>query len=52
MLGSFVALLPTIIIIALFIVRTVLEDNTLRKELAGYKEYAEKVRFRLIPYVW
>jgi hypothetical protein len=34
------------------IVRTALEDKTLLSELPGYKEYAEKVRFRLIPGVW
>ncbi len=51
-LGSFFALIPAIIIVALFVIRTVLEDKTLQKELPGYKEYAETVRFRLIPRVW
>ena len=34
------------------VIRTVLEDKTLLAELPGYKDYAEKVRFRLIPGVW
>jgi protein-S-isoprenylcysteine O-methyltransferase Ste14 len=33
-------------------VRTVLEDRTLHSELAGYKDYAAKVRCRLIPGIW
>ncbi len=36
----------------LFIVRTRLEDNNLKKELKGYTEYAEEVKYRLIPYLW
>jgi protein-S-isoprenylcysteine O-methyltransferase Ste14 len=34
------------------IVRTILEDQTLRDELSGYEEYAHRVRYRLIPGVW
>jgi protein-S-isoprenylcysteine O-methyltransferase Ste14 len=37
---------------SLVAVRTVLEDRTLQKELAGYKEYAQQVRYCLIPGVW
>jgi len=51
-LGSLFALIPAGIIVGLFILRTSLEDKTLREELPGYKEYAQKVRFRLIPGVW
>lgn len=36
----------------LFVIRTALEDGTLRKELPGYPEYAERVRYRLIPGLW
>lgn len=28
------------------------EEHMLENELEGYKEYKEKVRYRLIPYVW
>ena len=34
------------------VVRTRLEDRTLREELAGYSEYARVVRHRLVPHVW
>jgi protein-S-isoprenylcysteine O-methyltransferase Ste14 len=51
-LGSFYALIPASLAVILFILRTSLEDKTLQKELPGYDEYAEKVRYRLIPGVW
>lgn len=28
------------------------EEQFLEKELTGYKEYKEKVKYRLIPYIW
>ncbi len=51
-LASFYALIPGAAATAVLIVRTVLEDRTLHKELAGYNEYATRVRYRLIPGVW
>lgn len=51
-LGSFYTLIPAVIIMILFSVRTALEDKTLREELPGYKEYAQSVRYRLIPGIW
>lgn len=51
-LGSFYSLIPAFVIVILFFIRTALEDKTLHDELPGYKEYAEKVRYRLIPGVW
>jgi protein-S-isoprenylcysteine O-methyltransferase Ste14 len=32
--------------------RTVQEERTLRAELPGYDAYTQRVRYRLIPYVW
>jgi protein-S-isoprenylcysteine O-methyltransferase Ste14 len=52
MLGSWWALIPAWIAIILFIVRTSLEDRTLQKELEGYAQYADRVRYRLIPGLW
>jgi protein-S-isoprenylcysteine O-methyltransferase Ste14 len=52
MLGSMWALILGAVSAVLFIVRTALEDKTLREELAGYEAYAEQVRYRLIPGVW
>ena len=51
-LGSFWALIPAVLSCLLLVVRTVLEDRTLRAELPGYKEYAQRVRYRLVPGVW
>ena len=51
-IGSLWALIPAVITAGLLIVRTALEDSTLHRELDGYKEYAEKVKYRLIPGIW
>lgn len=51
-LGSRIAIIPTLFLTVLLIIRTYLEDRTLQEELAGYPEYAEKTRFRLFPGIW
>lgn len=51
-LGSLYSLIPAAVIAALFVLRTSLEDQTLRMELPGYSEYAGKVRWKLLPKVW
>jgi protein-S-isoprenylcysteine O-methyltransferase Ste14 len=51
-LGSLWALIPGAILTILFLIRTALEDKTLRNELEGYNEYAQKVPYRLIPGIW
>jgi protein-S-isoprenylcysteine O-methyltransferase Ste14 len=51
-LGSCWALVPAAISAIVLVVRTFLEDRMLHDELAGYKEYAARVRYRLIPGVW
>ncbi len=51
-LGSWWGLIPQGMIVALLVLRTVLEDRALVEKLEGYKEYTQKVRFRLIPGVW
>ncbi len=52
LLGSAWAMLPALLAAAALVVRTALEDRTLRAELPGYADYARRVRFRLIPGVW
>jgi protein-S-isoprenylcysteine O-methyltransferase Ste14 len=52
MLGSLWALIPGGVAAILMIVRTALEDKTLQEELAGYKDYTEQTRYRLLPGVW
>jgi protein-S-isoprenylcysteine O-methyltransferase Ste14 len=51
-LCSWWTFIPALLTIALIIIRTRLEDETLQVELPGYKEYARRVRYRLIPSVW
>jgi protein-S-isoprenylcysteine O-methyltransferase Ste14 len=51
-LGSAWAFVPAGVIFVLFIVRTALEDRTLRRELPGYEEYAQRTCYRLLPGVW
>jgi protein-S-isoprenylcysteine O-methyltransferase Ste14 len=52
LLGSLAAFWVGVLMAALFVVRTALEDRTLQKELPGYSAYAGRVRYRLVPYVW
>ncbi|MFA6541711.1 MAG: isoprenylcysteine carboxylmethyltransferase family protein [Bacteroidota bacterium] len=51
-LGSLWCAIPSGISIFLLCARTILEDNTLKEELAGYKEYSVKTRYKLIPHGW
>lgn len=52
LLASAWTFLPALIAVLAIVIRTVLEDRTLQAELAGYAEYATRIRFRLIPGVW
>lgn len=51
-LGSWVALVPGVLVACGYIVRTMLEDKVLQEELEGYQDYAKKVRYRLFPGIW
>ncbi|MBN2159086.1 MAG: isoprenylcysteine carboxylmethyltransferase family protein [Spirochaetes bacterium] len=51
-LGSLYGLILAAFSVVIMIIRTALEDKTLQAELEGYADYAEQVRYRLIPYVW
>ena len=51
-LGSLWALIPALIGDCILVIRTILEDNTLKKELEGYDTYASRVHYRLIPGIW
>ena len=52
LLGSWWGLLWGLVLLGLFAIRIQIEEGTLRRELLGYNEYAERVRYRLIPGVW
>jgi protein-S-isoprenylcysteine O-methyltransferase Ste14 len=51
-LDSAWAFLPTLYTLVLYVIRAALEDRFLQAELAGYKDYSEKIRFRLLPGIW
>jgi protein-S-isoprenylcysteine O-methyltransferase Ste14 len=52
MLGTSIAFLPAGLAAVLFIWRTALEDNTLRRDLPGYADYAMRTQARLFPGLW
>lgn len=51
-LGSWWAVIPALAIIPVIVFRILDEEKALEQELPGYVEYKQKVRYRLIPYVW
>lgn len=51
-LGSRFALILSVFLTLLLIIRTYFEDRTLHVELEGYLEYAKQTRYRLIPGIW
>lgn len=52
MLGSWAAFIPGGVAASLYVIRTMLEDRVLLRELVGYKAFAERTRYRMIPGVW
>jgi protein-S-isoprenylcysteine O-methyltransferase Ste14 len=46
------AFIPAVFLVIVLVIRTSLEDKVLHVELEGYSEYADKVRYRLLPGVW
>ncbi|MGD8319551.1 MAG: isoprenylcysteine carboxylmethyltransferase family protein [Gemmatimonadota bacterium] len=51
-LDSVWTLIPATVAVVIAVMRTTLEDRTLQKELPGYRAYAERVRYRLIPGIY
>jgi len=51
-IGSLYGLIPALLLSIAFVFRTYFEDRMLYEELPGYKEYAKKVKYRLVPFVW
>lgn len=52
LLRSFAAFVPAGVVVGWLVLRTVLEDATLRAELPGYLEYSARVPYRLFPRWW
>jgi protein-S-isoprenylcysteine O-methyltransferase Ste14 len=51
-LDSVWILIPATVAVVIAVVRTALEDRTLQEELPGYRQYADRVRYRLIPWIY
>ena len=51
-LGSFVSFIIFLIYPFIIIKRIKNEEEILEKKLKGYKEYKNKVKYRLIPFIW
>ncbi len=51
-LGSWWGFVLHGILAIILVVRTALEDSMLQNELAGYREYASQVKYRLVPLLW
>lgn len=51
-LGSVWTIIPVIVALIIAVTRTALEDKTLQEELPGYRNYVNRVRYRLIPGVF
>jgi protein-S-isoprenylcysteine O-methyltransferase Ste14 len=51
-LGSYWALIPGSLMLVVIVTRLLNEEEILAKELPGYMDYMEKVKYRLIPGVW
>ena len=52
MLGSYVAVIPMALSCLEIIARIKDEEEMLKAGLAGYTAYTQRVKYRLIPYVW
>jgi len=51
-LGSWWALIPAALMVPVLAVRLLEEEKILRRDLPGYAEYTQEVRWRLFPGVW
>jgi protein-S-isoprenylcysteine O-methyltransferase Ste14 len=51
-LGSYWGLLIVVACLAVLAFRINDEEELLTQQLAGYREYMQKVHYRLVPYVW
>lgn len=51
-LGSWWALALLALTIPVLVIRILDEEKVLAKDLSGYTDYEQKVRYRLVPYLW
>ena len=51
-LGSWAAMPFALSMIRVIVVRLLDEERFLLENLSGYEEYRQKVRYRLVPFIW
>jgi protein-S-isoprenylcysteine O-methyltransferase Ste14 len=51
-LGSWYGLTASVLFVAGLVFRTLMEERELRRGLEGYAEYMQRVRYRLVPFLW
>lgn len=51
-LGSWWAFAVLLLYIPLIVIRVLDEERLLRADLDGYSDYCERVRWRLVPFIW
>jgi len=51
-LGSYWGMIPNLLLVVLIVTRIRNEEKILKRELEGYREYTQKVRYRLVPGIW
>ena len=51
-LGSFRALIPALLLPVVLATRIGNEEQLLRSDLPGYEEYCQRVKYRLLPFIW
>lgn len=52
MFGTLSVFIPNLLTLGVLVYRTAREDATLHEELEGYRAYAQRTRYRLLPGVW
>ena len=51
-LGSWIAIIPILLVAPLMVRRTLIEERILANALPGYADYMQRVRSRIVPGVW
>ncbi len=51
-LGSWIAIVPILLIVPFIVRRTLIEERMLASALPGYVDYMRRVRSRIVPGIW
>jgi protein-S-isoprenylcysteine O-methyltransferase Ste14 len=52
LLGSTYGLATGLLMVVILVIRSIGEEEMLRRELEGYDQYMQEVRWRLIPFIF